>query len=200
MLGVQQSVLLLEPPGLVLIRDAPGLGEGVPAVGGNAADLTVISLRYRRLVELPKVGAKEHESVRGTGRVSILALAPAAALLGMEIRRGELALIGKSGQGLDGLWRERLVVGYLRGGHRVFDRRWLSVAKVEVIETTGNALFQSCDQKNSGQRQCSTKRSTKTDNRARCWRRAFSIFVRSSSLGMWCEVASVEGIKKKRGG
>ena len=106
-LGVQLSVLVLELPGQFLEWDPPGLFEGVPAMRGDTADLTMITLWYTLLVEPPKVRPEEHERVGRTRGVSILALAPAA--LGMEIGRDELALIGKRAQVLDGLRRERSV-------------------------------------------------------------------------------------------
>ena len=63
----------------------------------------------------------------------------------MEIGRGNLTLISKRGQILDGLRRGKLVVGYGRGDG--VDGEWLSggVGNVEVIEATRNTLIQSYD-------------------------------------------------------
>ena len=137
------SVLVLELPSLSLIRNPPGLFKGVPAMRGDTADLTMITLWYRFLVEPPEVRPEEHEGVGRTGRVSILALAPAA--LGIEIRRRKLALIGKHAQMLDGLRREGCVVGY-GCGDGIYGE-WLSggVGDIEVIEAAENILIQSYD-------------------------------------------------------
>lgn len=62
----------------------------------------------------------------------------------MEIRRGKLALIGKRGQRLDGLWRERRVVRY-GCSDRIYDA-WLRAVDIEVIKAARNTLIQSCDQ------------------------------------------------------
>ena len=75
-LGVQQSVFLLELFSLVLIREPPVFGKDVPTTGGNTADLTMIPLRYRILVELPEVRPEEHKSVRRARGVPVLALGP----------------------------------------------------------------------------------------------------------------------------
>ena len=143
-LGVHLSMFVLESPRLILIRDLPWFFKSSPANRGHTTDLPMITLRYQVLVELPKVRTEQHEGVGRTGRVSILALAPAPAF-GMEIGRRKLALIGKRAQTFDGLRRERLVVvvGYGRYGG-VFDE-WLSggVRYIEVIETAWNMLIQS---------------------------------------------------------
>jgi len=136
-------MLVLELPCQFLIRDPPRLIEGVPAMRGDTADLTMITLRYLLLIEPPEVRPEEHEGVGRTGRVSILALAPAA--LGMEIRRDNLAQVGERGQVLDYLRRERWIMGY-GSGDWMFDE-WLSggVGNIEVVEATRNALIQGYD-------------------------------------------------------
>ena len=63
----------------------------------------------------------------------------------MEIRWWKLAPIGKRAQILDGLWRERRVVGFGRGDG--ISDEWLSggVGNIEVIEAARNILIQSYD-------------------------------------------------------
>jgi len=137
-------VLVFELPRLILIRDASRRFKSVPAMRGDTADLTVITLWYRCLVEPPEVRPEEHKSVGRARRVSILTLAPAA--LGIEIGRGKLAPIGKRAQTLEGLRRERSVV--VSGcGDGMFDE-WLSgggVGYIKVIEAARNILIQSYD-------------------------------------------------------
>ena len=140
-------MLVLESPSLILIWGLPGFVKGSPASRGHTADLTMITLRYQVLVELPKVRTEQHESVRGAGCVSILALAPAPAF-GMEIGRRKLALIGKRGQKLDGSGRKGLVIagGYDCHGGAFDERLGSGIRYIEVVETTRNVLIQSYDQ------------------------------------------------------
>jgi len=121
----------------------------------------------------------------------------------MEIRRGKLALIGKRGQILDGLRRERLVVGG-GCGDGIFGE-WLSggVGDIEVIEATRNALIQSYDRQIE---QWSAlivpliqDRDGTHDQVWFGWR-VSSIFVRLASVWRKSDLAPEDGLKGDKGG